>query len=336
MPAASPYNRYAMNVSTLVQLQNVVGDHLAAVVRVIDDELESDLPAVARLCRDLAAYRGKMLRPTLVLLSGEACGGVRREHLVLAAVTEIVHLATLVHDDVLDEADLRRGKPTIHRLHGNEAAVLLGDYLISHAYHLCSSLDSQHAARRIAATTNTVCEGELMQVAHRGDWSLGEDEYFEIIRRKTAALTGVCCELGAYVASAAPETVEQLAQYGHDLGIAFQIVDDLLDLTADEAEAGKSTGRDADMGKLTLPLIHLLRHAAQPTRDRVTAALSAGAFNGVGLNGDDSQLVDSIEYAAGLARGYVQSAVARLADLPAGPAKDALIAAAEFVSQRRR
>src|SRR5262249_57922515 len=133
------------------------------------------------------------------------------------------------------------------RLCGNEPAVLLGDSLISHPSHLCSSLGSQHAAHRIAATTNVVCEGELMQVANRGNWGLSEDDYFEIIRRKTAALTAICCELGAHFAGAAPERVEHLAAYGCDLGIAFQIIDDLLDLTASESEMGKSLGRDADM-----------------------------------------------------------------------------------------
>ena len=137
-------------------------------------------------------YRGKLLRPGLVLLSGKACGKTTDEHLTLAAVVEMVHMATLVHDDVLDDADLRRRCPTINRLEGNEAAVLLGDYLISHAFHLCSSLESQYASSVIAATTNTVCEGELQQVHHRGDFDLSLDDYLQIITRKTASLTGAC------------------------------------------------------------------------------------------------------------------------------------------------
>lgn len=319
----------------LSQLSNPVSEHLAEVVRAFDAELWSDQPFVRELCERVRSYRGKMLRPTLLLLSARACGGVRREHVVLAAVAEIVHVATLVHDDVLDDADIRRGGATINRLHGNEAAVLLGDYLISHAYHLCSSIQSQHAARRIAATTNVVCEGELMQVANRGNWELGEDEYFEIIRRKTAALTAVCCELGAHFADAPAERVEQLAAYGNDLGIAFQIVDDLLDLTSTEAETGKSLGRDADMGKLTLPMIQFLRRSPEAVRRQTVQSLAAGRFRPSDANGHAGLLAECIEYAGGMARSYVQSAMARLADLPAGDAKDALVAAAEFVTQRR-
>ncbi len=319
----------------LTQLSNPVAEHLNDVIQAFDAELESDQPFVRELCGRVRAYRGKMLRPMLLLLSARACGGVRREHIVLAAVTEIVHLATLVHDDVLDDADIRRGGATINRLHGNEAAVLLGDYLISHAYHLCSSIESQHAARRIAATTNVVCEGELMQVANRGNWSLGEDEYFEIIRRKTAALTSVCCELGAYFADAPPDRVEQLAAYGSDLGIAFQIVDDLLDLTSTESETGKSLGRDADLGKLTLPMIQFLRRSPEAVQGQTVQALAAGRFRPADVNGHAGLFAECVEYAGGMARSYVQSAMARLADLPASDARDALSSAAEFVVQRR-
>lgn len=316
-------------------LNNPIAEHLSEVVRVFDAELQSDDPFIHDLVTRVERYRGKMLRPTLLLLAGRACGAVRREHLVLAAVVEMVHVATLVHDDVLDEADLRRGATTLNRLRGNEAAVLLGDFLISHAYHLCSSLGSQQAARRIAATTNVVCEGELMQVARRGDWSLGEDDYFEVIRRKTAALTSVCCELGARFAGADEAVVSQMAGYGSDLGIAFQIIDDLLDLTSTEAETGKSLGRDADLGKLTLPLIHFLRSANPSARERIVAALSRGGFRLADADGDAGALRESVDYAHGVARGYVQSALARLAELPPSDARDALSTAAEFVLLRR-
>jgi octaprenyl-diphosphate synthase len=317
-------------------LHEPVAEHIAEAVRLLDDELTADQPFVLDLCERLRGYRGKMLRPTLLLLSARACGDVRHEHIVLAAVVEMVHLATLVHDDVLDDADIRRGGPTIHRLHGNETAVLLGDYLISHAYHLCSRLDSPQAARRIAATTNTVCEGELMQVAHRGNWSLTEEEYLDIIRRKTAALTAVCCELGAAFAGAEPPRVRRLSGYGADLGVAFQIVDDLLDLTATEQEMGKSLRRDADLGKLTMPLIHYLSHADEASRRRLIDALAAGHFDPSGSNGDPAGFSESVEYAMTVARAHISSAVEQVSDLPPGDARDALTAAAEFVLQRRQ
>ncbi len=176
----------------LMSLYEPMAADLEKVCRIFDDELFSDLPVVNDLCDQVRQYRGKMLRPALLLLSARACGQVRPEHFTLAAVVEMVHMATLVHDDVLDEADLRRRHPTINRLAGNEAAIMLGDYLISHAFHLCSSLDSQEASRLIGATTNTVCEGELQQIAHRGDDRLTVEQYLQIITRKTAVLTGVC------------------------------------------------------------------------------------------------------------------------------------------------
>ena len=150
-------------------LYEPVATELGKVCAIFDDQLFSDLPVLNELCSHVRRFRGKMLRPALLLLSGKACGGLTDEHLTLAAVVELVHMATLVHDDVLDDADLRRRFPTVNRVEGNEAAVLLGDYLISHAFHLCSALDSQFASRRIGQTTNTVCEGELQQVHHRGD-----------------------------------------------------------------------------------------------------------------------------------------------------------------------
>ncbi|MCK6456450.1 MAG: polyprenyl synthetase family protein [Phycisphaerae bacterium] len=321
--------------AVLSALADPIADDMREVVHVFEDELRSDQPFVGELCARIARYRGKMLRPTLLLLTGRACGRVTREHHVLGAVVEMVHMATLVHDDVLDEADIRRGGPTINRLHGNEAAVLLGDYLISHAYHLCSSLDSQIAARRIAETTNTVCEGELMQVSQRGNWSLREDEYFEIIRRKTAVLTSVCCELGARFADADEETAQHAAAYGHDLGMAFQIIDDVLDLTSTEEEAGKSLGRDAALGKLTLPLIHALRSSGEDRRARLIESLTSGDGNGRGTRLYPVELSASIEHASSVARSYVQSAIEHLSDWPPSEARDALTAAAEFVVHRR-
>src|SRR4051812_1182513 len=172
-----------------------------------------------------------MLRPMLVLLCGRACGGELNDaHVTLATVVEMVHMATLVHDDVLDEAELRRKGATINHLRGNEAAVLLGDYLISHSFHLCSSLDSQFASRLIGQTTNRVCEGELLQIDNRNNLDLTEETYLEIITRKTASLCAACCLLGATFAGAGEGRVGQLETYGLSIGIAFQMQDDILDI----------------------------------------------------------------------------------------------------------
>ncbi len=319
-----------------LDLAGPVAAALEQVVRTFDDELRCDLPFVERLVDQVRQYRGKLLRPKLLLLSAKAVGDLRREHIVLAAVVEMVHMATLVHDDVLDEADVRRRKATVNRLVGNEGAVLLGDYLISHSYHLCTSLDSVEYARRIADVTNTVCEGELMQIEHRGDAALTESQYLEIIRRKTAALTGVCCELGAAAAGADRRVVDQMAAFGVDLGMAFQIVDDLLDLTGTENELGKTVGRDADLGKWTLPAIRYRDRADESARRRLIDALSNGTLNKSVCVRSILAGSDAMDYALDMARAYVHSALQHLADLPPTDARQSLIAAAEFILQRRQ
>lgn len=325
----------AGSIKTPTDLAGPVARELARAIELFDAEVRSDLAGVNRLLDQVRSYRGKLLRPKLLLLSGKAAGELRPEHPVLAAVVEMVHVATLVHDDVLDEAAIRRRQTTVNHTVGNEGAVMLGDYLISHAYHLCSSLGSTRASRRIAAATNTVCEGELTQIEHRGDFALDEPTYLEIIRRKTAALTGVCCELGAEFAGAGPEVVREMADFGTDIGVAFQIVDDVLDLTADEAQTGKTAGRDADLGELTLPLIRFLDRAGPHEREELVAVLSNGELHKSARVRALLAGGDAVDYAMQKARSFVRSAVSHLSCLPPGDAKDALSAAAEFVLRRR-
>src|SRR3954463_13883702 len=181
-----------MKSAELPGLTDCIATELAAVDRRFAAELKSELACVNTLVKHVSRFRGKMLRPTLVLLTGKACGELSDAHTVIATVVEMVHMATLVHDDVLDEAELRRKGATINHLRGNEAAVLLGDYLISHSFHLCSGLQSQVASRLIGRTTNIVCEGELLQLDNRGNLDLDEETYFQIIERKTASLCATC------------------------------------------------------------------------------------------------------------------------------------------------
>jgi octaprenyl-diphosphate synthase len=264
-----------------------------------------------------------MLRPALLLLSARACGKVTEQHPILAAVVELVHMATLVHDDVLDEADVRRRSPTVCRRAGNEAAVLLGDYLISHAFHLCSSLDSQYASGLIGQTTNTVCEGELLQVHHRGDYDLTQAQYIEIITRKTASFTGVCCRLGAHYAGASEDLVETLEQYGLNVGIAFQITDDVLDIVGDEKQAGKTLGRDLEKHKLTLPLIHCFASSQSEDRLQLRTLLEAERQDRSAMR-DLLVQTGSITFARHTAQRYIESATALLNTLPPSDARDAL------------
>lgn len=309
-----------------------VADDLAKVCRIIDDELFSELAVVNDLCEQARGYRGKMLRPALLLLTGQACGGVTDEHLTLAAVVEIVHMATLVHDDVLDEAEMRRRRPTINRLQGNEAAVLFGDYLISHAFHLCSTVDT-FACRQIGATTNTVCEGELQQVHHRGDWKLTIDRYLEIISRKTAALTGTACALGARYAGASETVASELQHYGLEVGMAFQITDDVLDIVGSQDQMGKTLGRDLEEQKLTLPVIHALSQAGPTVQARVQQIFESGQPDRVRLAGILAE-AGSIQLALTTASKYVESAVARLDSLAPSEARSTLAGLARSILNR--
>src|SRR5688572_31299995 len=259
----------------LAGLIDSIAPQLAAVERRFEQELASDLPCVNALVKHVSRFRGKMLRPTLLLLAGRACGELADAHATLATVVEMVHMATLVHDDVLDEAELRRKGATINHLRGNEAAVLLGDYLISHSYHLCSSLDSQLASRLIGRTTNQVCEGELLQIDNRNNLDLDEQTYLEIITRKTASLCATCCSLGARFAGATERGVADLERYGLSLGIAFQIQDDILDIVGETDIVGKTLGIDVEKGKMTLPIIHFLRTAPREHRTLLRSLLKS-------------------------------------------------------------
>lgn len=312
---------------SLSQIYDPIRADLAEVEHIFDLEIQSEFAFINELCDTVRSYRGKMLRPALLLLSARACGDVTRTHHVLGAVIEMVHMATLVHDDVLDGAAERRRKPTVCSLSGNVAAVLLGDFLISHAFHLCSSLNDQHASRRIGDTTNIVCEGELLQNRHRGDWDLSEEQYLGIIRRKTAVLTATACELGAHHAGASGDVVDDLREYGLSAGIAFQIVDDVLDILGDPEEVGKTLGSDSRLGKLTLPAI------------QARAAMSNG-FNPM-VASDSGRLREwvtrqgGIDYALSTAGAYVSSAIQRLEGLRPSEARSALMELAEFIIRRR-
>jgi octaprenyl-diphosphate synthase len=331
-------------------LQGLVADEIAAVDRQFRKELSSDLSPINTLVTHVEKFRGKMLRPLLLLLAGRATettaatnsDSAPRDHLMtddhitLATVVEMVHMASLVHDDILDGAEIRRRGATINHLHGNETAVLLGDFLISHAYHLCSSLDSQTYARIVAHTTNTVCEGEMLQNLNRRNWELDEKTYFSIIYRKTAALTEACCRLGAMVSTERQNWVAALGTYGKSLGLAFQIIDDVLDITGQQQIVGKSLGTDIEKGKLTLPLIHFLHTAAPQHRELLIHLLESPTADRIE---NVRQLIgpsDSIAHAQHRAEQLIDEAITALQVLPQSEARDGLTELARFVTARDR
>lgn len=227
------------------------------------------------LIQHLKHYRGKRLRPALLLLAAKACGGITPAHHTLAAAVEMIHTATLVHDDVLDEAEVRRHLPTVNAGWGNKVSILLGDMLFTHAFHLTSTVDGR-ACNIIGEATNRVCAGELRQITERGNLQLSETDYFSIIEGKTAALTECCGRLGALYAGASEETSERMAAFGRNLGMAFQIADDLLDLVGNEATAGKTLGTDLEQRKLTLPVIHCLGALPEHDAARLRTEIETG------------------------------------------------------------
>jgi len=319
---------------TLESLIECVRPELAAVEHLFEQELRSQLGCVNTLVKHVSRFRGKMLRPLLVLLSGKACGKIDPSHHVLATVVETVHMATLVHDDVLDEAELRRKGATINHLRGNEAAVLLGDYLISHAFHLCSSLESQYASRTIGQTTNRVCEGELLQIHNRNNLDLDEATYLQIVTFKTAVLCATCCQLGSRYAGADDATVEALRQYGQSLGTAFQIQDDILDIVGEESTVGKTLGIDVQKGKLTLPMIHFMRTAPREHRTLLRSLLQSKESDKVERIRNLILPSDSVQYAAEKARQLIGHAKSCLQILPESDPRKVLEILADFVVTR--
>lgn len=316
----------------LIQVCDYISVELEEVRELFDQELHSDVAIAADMLEEVGKFRGKMLRPVLVLLTGKAFGPINQVHRVIAAVMEMVHMATLVHDDVLDEAQHRRRGKTINALHGNEAAVILGDFLFSHAYHLCSSLEQQLAARLVAATAITTCEGELQQLYYRGCHDLSEERYMDIIERKTARLIASCCYLGAYAGEADADTCGALEQFGRHVGMAFQIMDDIMDLTGTEASAGKTLGTDLIKEKMTLPVIHYLRQASSSEKKWVRDVLEGQAQERYSGLIERLEQTGSIHYAREQAMRYVMKARRELpASLPDGQAGEILHDLAQLV-----
>lgn len=316
-------------------LYRPIAEDLVEVERVLQRHLTSARPGVARLLHHLGHYRGKRLRPALLLLTARACGTVAPAHHVLAAVVEMIHTATLVHDDVLDNASVRRHAATVNAAWGNQASILLGDYLFTHAFHLCSTLDDPRACRIIGESTNRVCAGELHQISARGNLALGEDEYLAIIDAKTAELTSCCCRLGALFANVPADTVEQLADYGRYLGLSFQIADDLLDLVGDEDRAGKSLGTDLDQQKLTLPLIRLLARAPETLANRIRQVLRQEENHKREALAADLASSGVLDDARATAVDFARRARRRLECLPASECRDLLATLTEHVVHRQ-
>lgn len=299
-------------------------------------ELQTRYETLAPILRHGVQLGGKRLRPALLLLSGIAVDSAKVSdgHVTLAVVLEMVHTATLIHDDVLDEASTRRRVQTVNAVWGNHVSILLGDYLFSQAFRLSATLESTEACRWIGEASRKVCEGELRQVLARDQVELDQSSYIEMIRGKTAELCSVACRLGASLAGAAPQVAGRLADYGTSLGIAFQIADDYLDLWGDGETVGKTLGTDLQQGKWTLPVLRLLQTAGPGGVAEVRAILTGPPEHRVERLMPLLDASDARQYTRQVAETYRDRACESLDCLLNSPAKRALIDLAGFAIAR--
>lgn len=257
------------------QIARTVEPFLQRVSGRLAEQIEAFDPGIAPYAEYALSNQGKQLRPALLALSARATGALTEAHELAAVIIELVHLATLVHDDVVDEAAVRRNRPTLAAHWGNEISVLLGDCLFAHALKLAASFPTPEICRAVAAATNTVCTGEILQTQRRHQVELSQAEYFRILQMKTGELFALACELGAFLSGAGPAQRTTLRQYGLAVGTAYQLYDDCVDLFGTEADAGKSLGTDLAKGKLTLPMLLLLDRVGPAQRAQLQAWVQA-------------------------------------------------------------
>jgi octaprenyl-diphosphate synthase len=311
-----------------------VAEDLARVDALIAARLDSDVALVREVARYIVASGGKRLRPALLLLACRALGYGGEARLQLAAVVEFIHTATLLHDDVVDESHLRRGRSTANAAFGNAAAVLVGDFLYSRAFQMMVELHDMRVMQVLAEATNTIAGGEVLQLMGSHDPAVDEARYLEVIRRKTAKLFEASARLGAVLARSAAAVEAGLADYGVHVGTAFQLIDDVLDYSGDEATIGKSLGDDLAEGKPTLPLIHVLTHGTPEQAALVKSAIQEHKIERLPEVLKTVESAGGIAYSAALAARHADAAVAALKDVPDSPFKDALAGLARFAVQR--
>lgn len=311
-----------------------IEDDLAEVEQLLAEQLRSPYPYLDELVRYGCMLGGKRLRPALLLCSARAAGQILPAHTTLAAAVEMIHTATLVHDDVLDGASTRRHLATVNSRWDDEAAILLGDFLFTHAFSMVCSLGEPYAAETVAQTSRAICEGELRQKGRRGDFSLDEVTYLDIIQGKTAELCACSSRLGAYCSGADEGVTRALSRYGRSLGIAFQIADDILDLIGDEGQMGKSLGTDLEKRKPTLPVIRLLQVADADDRDLLLRALEGRDEMDLPFLHACLNRYDTIAYARQKAAEHIHSAQRELKAVPGNVARDLLHEVADFAISR--
>ena len=308
---------------------------MQAVDAVIRTRLHSDVALIRQVAEYIVQSGGKRLRPALVRFTAGAMGYMGTHHHELAAVVEFIHTASLLHDDVVDESDLRRGNRTANAIYGNAAAVFVGDFMYSRAFQMMVGVDSMHVMRVLADATNVIAEGEVLQLLNCHNADVVIDDYLRVIRYKTAKLFEAAARLGGIVAGADPETETRLAAFGMHLGTAFQLIDDVLDYSADEADTGKHLGDDLAEGKPTLPLIHVMQHGTPEQAALVRGAIEHGGRDDfaavLAAIQDSGALAETLRYA----QEESKRAIEAISVLPPSNFKDALLQLSDFAVRRK-
>jgi len=323
----------------------LITEELDLVKKLMDEQLTVHIPAssehkkalkdIDRLLESLRSRYGKMLRPGMVLLAGKCCGTITKEHIKVAASIEMIHNATLLHDDVIDDGKRRRGQPSVNSLLGNESAVILGDFLLSRVFRICAELET-NIAKIVAEAAVRLCEGELRQIAQKRNWQLTESEYIDVITEKSAVLFSSCCHIGGLLSGADKSQIQKLSDFGLNAGIAFQITDDLLDIIGDEKRTGKTPGSDVNKCKLTLAVIHMLKTVDKIKRDELINKYLEAGNQPLDMEAFAKILEESgsLEYSRSRAQEYIARAIESLNGLDESQAKNALIETAKFMANR--
>lgn len=332
--ARATNNLPADDKALLVAASELVGTELTAVNQLIRAELNSDIALINTLGEYIIQSGGKRLRPLILLLSAKALGYADEHHVTLAAVIEFIHTATLLHDDVVDASTLRRGNPTANDVWGNEASVLVGDFLYSRAFEMMVRANSMSVMEIMSVTTNAIAEGEVMQLLNAHVAETTQDAYLETIYRKTARLFESAAQLGGVIAQANTEQIDALGRYGKHLGNAFQLVDDLLDYQSSSEAMGKNTGDDLAEGKPTLPLIEAMKRGTPQQIALIKHAIEQGEVDKLDDIFEIVQQTGALRYTYETAQAQSQAAVDALAELPDSGYKSALIDLAVFSTYR--
>jgi octaprenyl-diphosphate synthase len=333
---ASSKSHSVAQITALSDVTGLVRPELDEVNRLVEQALAPDAPELQALLGHVGGYRGKQLRPAMVLLVAKALDGLEPTHYSVAAIVEMIHTATLVHDDILDGALVRRKLASLNAINGTEVSVLVGDYIYAQAFRMSVGLRDQRCSQRLSDVTRIVCQGEITQMLHRFDQELSEERYLRVIGEKTAILYGASSELGAVYAEAEPALVERFERFGYELGLAFQIIDDCLDVEGDEKVVGKSLGTDFGKGKLTLPFLEMLRQLDAKGRERFREIFTDESIE----KRQEALLAEfdlqpGLNYAHAKADAFLGSALSRLEGLPSNPYVEGLRMMADFVLHRR-